>query len=249
MNAVLEVRALRKSYPLASPRSLARSSLDSVGNEATIEVLHGIDLAVDPGELVAVIGPSGSGKSTLLHILGTLDRPSSGTVVVDGHDTAAMTETGLARLRAHRIGFVFQSFHLLEGLTALDNVAQGLLYAGEHRTERHRRAHEMLRRVGLQHRAGHPPRLLSGGERQRVAIARALLNRPAIVFADEPTGNLDTQSGEEVLGLLHELNESEGTTIVVITHEHEVASAMRRRVEIRDGLVTHDSQPRVGAAG
>ncbi|MDQ4053824.1 MAG: ABC transporter ATP-binding protein [Actinomycetota bacterium] len=223
MTSVLEVRELRKSY-------------------GDLEVLHGIDLAVDPGELVAVIGPSGSGKSTLLHIMGTLDRGSSGTVVIDGHDTASMSEAELAGLRAHRIGFVFQSFHLLDGLTALDNVAQGLLYGGVHRSDRQQRAREMLVKVGLENRAAHPPRMLSGGERQRVAIARALLNRPAIVFADEPTGNLDTHSGDEVLGLLHELNEVDGTTIVVITHEHEVAGAMRRQVEIRDGLVTRDSR-------
>lgn len=222
MTPVLEVRELRKSY-------------------GDLEVLHGIDLAVDPGELVAVIGPSGSGKSTLLHIMGTLDRGTSGTVVVDGQDTAGMSEARLAALRALRIGFVFQSFHLLDGLTALDNVAEGLLYGGVPRSERQRRAAKMLDRVGLGHRAGHPPRLLSGGERQRVAIARALINRPSIIFADEPTGNLDTHSGEEILGLLHELNEVDGTTILVITHEREVAAAMRRQVEIRDGLVTHDS--------
>jgi putative ABC transport system ATP-binding protein len=227
---VLEVRELRKSY-------------------GDLEVLHGVDLAVDPGELVAVIGPSGSGKSTLLHVMGTLDRATSGTVVIDGQDTATMSEAQLAALRAHRIGFVFQSFHLLEGLTALDNVAQGLLYGGVPRAERVRRAREMLHRVGLENRAAHPPRMLSGGERQRVAIARALLNRPAIVFADEPTGNLDTHSGDEVLGLLHELNDDDGTTIVVITHEHDVADAMRRKVEIRDGLVTHDSRRRTGVLG
>ena len=227
---VLEVRELRKSY-------------------GDLEVLHGVDLAVDPGELVAVIGPSGSGKSTLLHVMGTLDRATSGTVVIDGQDTATMSEAQLAALRAHRIGFVFQSFHLLEGLTALDNVAQGLLYGGVPRSERMRRAREMLRKVGLENRAAHPPKMLSGGERQRVAIARALLNRPAIVFADEPTGNLDTHSGDEVLGLLHELNDDDGTTIVVITHEHDVADAMRRKVEIRDGLVTHDSRRRTGVLG
>jgi putative ABC transport system ATP-binding protein len=227
---VLEVRGLRKSY-------------------GDLEVLHGIDLAVDPGELVAVIGPSGSGKSTLLHVMGTLDRPTSGAVVIDDADTARMGERELAALRAHRIGFVFQSFHLLDGLSALDNVAQGLLYAGASRGDRQRRAAEMLGRVGLGHRARHSPRQLSGGERQRVAIARALINRPAIVFADEPTGNLDTHSGDEVLGLLHELNEVDGTTIVVITHERAVADAMRRQVEVRDGLVNRDSRRPAGAVG
>jgi putative ABC transport system ATP-binding protein len=224
---VMEVRELRKSY-------------------GDLEVLHGVDLAVDPGELVAVIGPSGSGKSTLLHVMGTLDRATSGTVIVDGEDTATMSESELAGLRAHRIGFVFQSFHLLDGLTALDNVAQGLLYAGANRSQRQSLAREMLARVGLDNRAAHLPKMLSGGERQRVAIARALLNRPSILFADEPTGNLDTHSGDEILGLLHELNEVDGTTIVVITHEHDVAHAMRRKVEIRDGLVTHDSRRPTG---
>jgi putative ABC transport system ATP-binding protein len=224
---VMEVRELRKSY-------------------GDLEVLHGVDLAVDPGELVAVIGPSGSGKSTLLHVMGTLDRATSGTVIVDGEDTATMSESELAGLRAHRIGFVFQSFHLLDGLTALDNVAQGLLYAGANRSQRQSLAREMLARVGLDNRAAHSPKMLSGGERQRVAIARALLNRPSILFADEPTGNLDTHSGDEILGLLHELNEVDGTTIVVITHEHDVAHAMRRKVEIRDGLVTHDSRRPTG---
>lgn len=205
-----------------------------------LAVLRGVSVQVEHGELVAVVGPSGSGKSTLLHIVGTLDRPSSGAVVIDGADTSRMRESELAGLRAHRIGFVFQSFHLLDGVSATANVAQGLLYAGVGRRERLRRAREALERVGLGHRLEHDPRVLSGGERQRVAIARALLNRPSIVFADEPTGNLDSRSSEEVLALLHELN-ADGTTILVITHEHEVADAMRRQVEIRDGLITRDT--------
>ncbi|NYJ00091.1 putative ABC transport system ATP-binding protein [Nocardioides thalensis] len=226
---VLDVRDVRKSY-------------------GDLEVLHGVSLTVERGEQVAVVGPSGSGKSTLLHIIGTLDRPTSGTVVIDGRDTSGMSEAELAGLRSHRIGFVFQSFHLLDGVSATDNVAQGLLYRGVRRRERTQRAREALRRVGLGHRLEHDPRLMSGGERQRVAIARALLNRPAIVFADEPTGNLDSHSGAEVLGLLDELH-AEGTTIVVITHEHEVAAAMQRRVEIRDGLINADTAVAPGAGG
>lgn len=218
---VLDVRDVRKSY-------------------GDLEVLHGVSLTVGQGEQVAVVGPSGSGKSTLLHIIGTLDRPTSGSVIIDGRDTSGMSEAELAGLRSHRIGFVFQSFHLLDGVSATDNVAQGLLYRGVRRRERTLRAREALRRVGLGHRLDHDPRLMSGGERQRVAIARALLNRPAIVFADEPTGNLDSRSGAEVLALLDELH-AEGTTIVVITHEHEVADAMPRRIEIRDGLVNADT--------
>jgi putative ABC transport system ATP-binding protein len=226
---VLDVRDVRKSY-------------------GDLEVLHGVSLTVGRGEQVAVVGPSGSGKSTLLHIIGTLDRPTSGSVVIDGQDTSGMSEAELAGLRSHRIGFVFQSFHLLDGVSATDNVAQGLLYRGVRRRERTQRAREALRRVGLGHRLDHDPRLMSGGERQRVAIARALLNRPAIVFADEPTGNLDSHSGAEVLALLDELHR-EGTTLVVITHEHEVADAMQRRVEIRDGLISADTGAGVGAAG
>ncbi|MDQ4112104.1 MAG: ABC transporter ATP-binding protein [Actinomycetota bacterium] len=220
--SVLEMRDVRKSY-------------------GDLEVLHGVNLQVSAGEQVAIVGPSGSGKSTLLHIVGTLERPTSGAVVIDGYDTTELSEAELAGLRSHRVGFVFQSFHLIDGLSATENVAQGLLYSGVRRAERTRRAREVLERVGLGHRLGHDPRILSGGERQRVAVARALLNRPAIVFADEPTGNLDSHSGEEVLNLFDELHR-DGTTIVVITHEHEVAARMARQVEIRDGLITHDSQ-------
>jgi len=223
MNApVLEIRGLHKRY-------------------GDLEVLHGIDLTVERGELVAVVGPSGSGKSTLLHLIGTLERPTSGTVVIDGQDTSLLSERKLAALRAERIGFVFQSFHLLDHLTARENVAEGMLYTGASRAVRFERAAELLDRVGLSHRLEHHPRLMSGGERQRVALARALLNRPAIVFADEPTGNLDTQSGDEVLALFHELNAEDGTTIMVITHEHEVADQMHRQVEVRDGLITRDT--------
>jgi putative ABC transport system ATP-binding protein len=205
-----------------------------------VAALRGIDLAIRPGELVAIAGPSGSGKSTLLHIIGTLDRPTEGEVWVDGHNAAALDDQQLASLRARSIGFVFQQFFLLDGMSALDNVANGLLYTGVPSGERRRAACAMLERVGLGHRLDHPPAKLSGGERQRVAIARALLGQPAIVLADEPTGNLDTHSGAEIIALLKELN-GEGTTIVVITHEHEVAQAMTRQVAVRDGRIEHDN--------
>jgi putative ABC transport system ATP-binding protein len=219
---VLELVAVTKVYP------------------GPVEVLRGIDLSIAPGELVAVVGPSGSGKTTLLHIMGTLDRASGGLVRVAGHDVAQAGDRQLAALRATEIGFVFQQFFLLDGMTARDNVANGLLYDGTPRAQRRARADEALARVGLESRAGHRPNQLSGGERQRVAIARALVARPAIVFADEPTGNLDTARGAEIVDLLHELNR-EGATIVVITHDHEVAERISRRIGLRDGRVEEDS--------
>jgi putative ABC transport system ATP-binding protein len=219
--AVLEIRALAKRYP------------------GGVDALRGVGLMVEEGELLAVVGPSGSGKSTLLHIMGTLDRPSEGEVRVAGHDVSQLSDRRLAALRARHIGFVFQQFFLVEGMSAVDNVAQGLLYSGVPAPERRRRASEQLERVGLGHRLTHRPAQLSGGERQRVAIARALVARPSIVFADEPTGNLDTRSGDQIIGLLRELNE-EGTTIVVITHDLEVAASLPRRVHIRDGGIERD---------
>jgi putative ABC transport system ATP-binding protein len=221
--AVLEIRDLAKRYP------------------GGVDALRGVGLIVEEGELLAVVGPSGSGKSTLLHIMGTLDRPSTGDVRVAGHDVAALSDRRLAALRARHIGFVFQQFFLVEGLSAVENVAQGLLYTGVPAVERRRRAAEQLERVGLVHRLTHRPAQLSGGERQRVAIARALVGRPSIVFADEPTGNLDTRSGDQIIGLLRELN-AEGTTILVITHDLEVAASLPRRVHIRDGAIELDER-------
>lgn len=200
----------------------------------------GVTLSIQRGEFVAIVGPSGSGKSTLLNLMGTLDRPSSGVAVIDGADVHSLTDRELSAVRAHRIGFVFQQFHLSDGVGALDNVADGLLYTGMRRTERRERASRMLERVGLGNRLGNRPSQLSGGERQRVAIARAVVGEPALLLADEPTGNLDTASGAAVVDLLRELND-DGTTVVVITHDTELAERLPRRVTIRDGRVVADS--------
>jgi putative ABC transport system ATP-binding protein len=222
---VLELRAVSKEYPGSPP----------------VVALDRVDLAIHSGELLAIVGPSGSGKSTLLHVMGTLDRPSYGSVLLEGRDVTACSDTELSRLRARTIGFVFQQFFLLEGSTALDNVATGLFY--RERTmdlaERRARAAAALEKVGLGHRLGHRPGELSGGERQRVAIARALVGQPALVLADEPTGNLDSVAGGRILDLLLELH-GEGVTIAVITHDREVAERLGRRVTLRDGRIEHD---------
>ena len=191
-------------------------------------------LSIEPGEMVGIVGRSGSGKSTLLHLLGALDLPTEGSVRIAGHDIASLRDRQLSALRAHTIGFVFQQFHLAVGTSVLDNVADGLLYAGFDRARRRARARHTLERVGLSHRLHHRPQELSGGERQRVAIARAVVGRPALVLADEPTGNLDTASGDDVMTLLHELHH-DGATIVIITHDSDLAAALPRQVTMNDG--------------
>ena len=204
--------------------------------EPPVRALDSVSLEVRNGELTAIVGPSGSGKSTLLHIIGTLDRPTRGIVRVAGVDTSEMSDRQLSGVRSHLIGFVFQSFFLLEGMTAIDNVANGLLYRGKAPAERRDAAAEALNRVGLGQRLSHTPSQMSGGERQRVAIARAIVNRPSIVLADEPTGNLDSRSGGAVLELLRELH-AEGRTILIITHDRELAASLPRRVSMRDGSI------------
>jgi putative ABC transport system ATP-binding protein len=199
-----------------------------------VDALREVDLEVRDGDFLAIVGPSGSGKSTLMHLLGCLDRPTSGTYRLTGANVAELDDDALARLRNRTIGFVFQSFNLLPRTTALENVAMPLLYAGVSRGERTRRAREALDRLGLGDRMDHQPSELSGGQQQRVAIARALVTKPAILLADEPTGNLDSQSGADVLALLHELNDA-GTTVVLITHDTDVADAAKRSVHVRDG--------------
>jgi len=207
-----------------------------VTGEVEVHALQGIELRVDEGEFVAIVGPSGSGKTTLMNIIGCLDRPSSGTYRLAGTPVADLDDDGLAGLRSRTIGFVFQQYNLLPRTSALENVATPLLYQGVGRRERHERAEAELVRLGLGDRLRHEPSQLSGGQQQRVAIARALVTRPALILADEPTGNLDTTAGAEVLALLHELND-EGRTIVLITHEHEVAEAAERQVHVRDGRI------------
>jgi putative ABC transport system ATP-binding protein len=203
----------------------------------TVPALRGVSVRIDEGDYVAVMGPSGSGKSTLMHLLGGLDRPTAGTITLAGRDIAALSENELARVRNDVLGFVFQSFQLLPRTTAVVNVGLPLVYRGVSRSERRRRAAEALASVGMDHRLGHRPSQLSGGEQQRVAIARALVGAPKVLLADEPTGNLDTQTGRDVLDLLQTLNADRGVAVVVVTHDPEVAARARRTVRVRDGLL------------
>ncbi|MBF5031713.1 ABC transporter ATP-binding protein [Micromonospora sp. ANENR4] len=207
----------------------------------SVSALRGVSLTIDQGEYVAVIGPSGSGKSTLMHLLGGLDRPSGGRLVIGGRDVTTLTAPELATLRNETIGFVFQAFHLLARTSAVDNVALPLVYRGVGARQRRERAAAMLGRVGLGHRLHHRPNQLSGGEQQRVAIARALVTEPAVLLADEPTGNLDSATGEAVLELLEQLNAESGVALVMVTHDQEVAARAHRRIAVRDGLIRSDS--------
>ena len=218
MSAVIELDRVSKAYP------------------GGVTALHDVSLRVGYGEFVAIVGPSGSGKSTMLHLIGTLDRPSAGGIRIDGYDVALLTDRHLAALRARRIGFVFQHFHLAAGRDMLTNVADGLLYAGVPEKERNRLAEAALVRVGLVDRLMHRPHQLSGGEKQRVAIARAVVGEPALLLADEPTGNLDSASGVAVMSVLRDLHDT-GTTVVVITHDRDIAGALPRQVHMRDGKV------------
>jgi putative ABC transport system ATP-binding protein len=223
--AVMELIGVQKSYPGNPP----------------VEALRGIDLTINEGELIGLVGTSGSGKSTMLNIMGALDHPTEGKVRIQGQDLSALSDRQLSSLRGRRIGFIFQQFHLIAGLSLVENVATGVLYQGASRSQRIKNGIRLLTQVGLGNRLDHLPHQLSGGEQQRVAVARALMGEPAIILADEPTGNLDSKTSEEIVKLLHQLNE-DGSTIIVVTHDRELAGSFPGMVTLRDGLVESDSR-------
>jgi putative ABC transport system ATP-binding protein len=239
MTAVENARHAASPPQIAPPALELRDVVKEYGGTPPVRALDGVSLQVDTGELLAIVGPSGSGKSTLLHVIGTLDRPSSGSVRIAGVEVSDLSDRRLSAVRSQLIGFVFQQFFLLEGMTALENVANGLLYTGTPARQRAEMATEALVRVGLGHRLDHPPNHLSGGERQRVAIARAVVHRPAIILADEPTGNLDSRSSGSIMALLRELH-AEGRTILVITHDRDLAGSLPRQVSVLDGRIQSD---------
>ncbi len=228
MGNLIEIRDIRRDFPLGSE---------------IVKVLKGIDLDIDKGEYIAIMGPSGSGKSTLMNLLGCLDTPTSGSYILNGRDVSKMTDDDLADVRNTEIGFVFQTFNLLPRTTALDNVALPMVYAGKSKSVRHERASEVLTDVGLADRMDHKPSQLSGGQRQRVAVGRALVNKPSIILADEPTGNLDSKTGDEIMALFDKIH-ADGNTVILVTHEEEIAEYAHRIIRLRDGIIESDERTR-----
>ena len=226
MSNVIEIRNIIRDFPLG---------------QETVHVLKGIDLDIERGEYLAIMGPSGSGKSTLMNLLGCLDTPTSGTYILNGNDVSQMSDDELAEIRNHEIGFVFQTFNLLPRTTALENVALPMIYAGVSKKDRTKRAEEVLTDVGLADRMDHKPNQLSGGQRQRVAVGRALVNKPSIILADEPTGNLDSKTSEEIMDLLDEIHQN-GNTVIVVTHEEDIAKRAHRIIRLIDGMVDSDTR-------
>ena len=226
MNNVIDIKGITRNFQLG---------------QETVKVLKGIDLTIEKGEYVAFMGPSGSGKSTLMNLLGCLDTPTSGSYSLNGADVSTMTDDQLAEIRNKEIGFVFQTFNLLPRTTALDNVALPMIYAGKSKTERNERAAEVLKNVGLADRMDHKPNQLSGGQRQRVAVGRALVNRPSIILADEPTGNLDSKTSVEIMNLFDEIHAA-GNTVILVTHEEDIAEHAHRVIRLRDGIIEKDER-------